>query len=185
MQENDIKHSIVAVIMNQFAVYVIAALFTAGLHAETSCPANIKPVPFQNSQQHQMIVQVSINNAGPFDFLLDTGAQMTVIDHALAVELGLATTGMAKVAGMSIRGQTTFARIRALQLGTHVSRHQRVLVYDMNKVQRAGFTIRGLLGEDVLSRFDVFINNAHRYLCIDEAGAMEVSVKSGLRVEGK
>ena len=164
--------------MAGFGVCFVAALFTLGIQAETPCPADIKPVPFHNSRQHQMVVEVSINNAGPYDFLLDTGSQMTVVDRSLAAKLDLATTGKANLAGVSVQGQTTFAHLDTLELGNYASLNHRVLVYDMNRMQKAGFAIRGLLGEDFLSRFDVFIDNAHSVLCIADSGAMEPSVKT-------
>ena len=182
---NEKQRSALAVVMNGFAVYFVAVLFTLGLQAETPCPVNIKPVPFHSSRQRQMIVQVSINNAGTYDFLLDTGSQMTVVDSSLAAELRLPSKGTANVAGMSVRGQTRFAQLETLKFGGHASTNHRVLVYDMIKVQRAGFAIRGLLGEDFLSRFDVFIDNAQSVLCIDDTGAMEASVKGRLRAERK
>ena len=182
---NDRNGSILAVMMNEIAICFVALLFTVGLQAETPCPANIKPVPFHNSRQHQMIVQISINDAGPYDFLLDTGTQMTVIDRSLAAELGLPTFGNASVAGISLQGQIRFAQLDMLTLGKYASINQRVLVYDMNRLQRARFAIRGLLGEDFLSRFNLFIDNAHGVLCIDDTGAMEASLRSGLQAEGK
>jgi hypothetical protein len=182
---NNEKSSLLGGMMNRFAVCFVALLFTIGLQAETPCPANIKPVPFQTSRQHQMVVQVSINDAGPYDFLLDTGTQMTVIDRSLAAELGLPTSGNAVVAGMSLQGQIKFTQLGVLKLGKSASTNQRVLVYDMNKIQRARFAIRGLLGQDFLSRFNLFIDNAHGVLCIDDSGAMEASLKGGLQAEGK
>jgi hypothetical protein len=176
--------SILAVMTAKFAVGFAAALFTPGLQAETSCPANIKPVPFHNGRQHQMVVEVSINNAGPYQFLLDTGSQMTVVDRSLAAELDLATTGTANLAGASVQGQTKFAQLTTFELGDYGSINQRVLVYDMNKIQRAGFSIRGLIGEDFLSRFDVFIDNAHSVLCIDDTGTMGASVKAVYEPKG-
>jgi|SRR5215472_5872559 len=164
--------------MKKFATLFLAALFSAGLHAETPCPANVKAVPFRNGQQHQMIVEVSINHSGPYYFLLDTGTQMTVVDQALAAELHIATTGNANVAGMSLQGDTKLAHLDTLQVGGHELTNQGVLVYDMKNLQGAGFAIRGLLGDDFLSRFDVLIDHAHSVLCIDDTGAMEARVNS-------
>ena len=182
---NDKNSSILVVMMNAFAACFVAVLFTMGLQAETPRPANIKPVAFHNSRQHQMVVQVSINGTGPYEFLLDTGTQMTVIDRSLVAELGLPTSGNAMVAGISLRGQIGFAQLNMLQLGKYPSTNQRVLVYDMNKLQRARFAIRGLLGEDFLSRFNLFIDHARGVLCIDDTGPMEASLRSGLQAEGK
>jgi hypothetical protein len=60
-------------------------------------------LPFRTVNRHQMIVPVSINHAGPFSFLLDTGTQMTMVEPALAAALHLETTGNAEVA-MLTRG---------------------------------------------------------------------------------
>jgi hypothetical protein len=110
---------------------------------------------------------------------------MTVIDRSLVAELGLPTSGNAIVAGISLHGQIRFAQLDMLQLGKYPSTNQRVLVYDMNKLQRARFAIRGLLGEDFLSRFNLFIDHARGVLCIDDTGAMEASLRSGVQAEQK
>ena len=125
-----------------------------------------------------MIVQVYVNHFGPYDFLLDTGTQMTVLDRSLAAELHIGTTGNANVAGMSLQGDTKLAHLDALEVGGHALTDQGVLVYDMKNLQGQGFAIRGLLGDDFLSRFDVLIDHAHSVLCIDDTGAMEARVNS-------
>jgi hypothetical protein len=80
---------------------------------------------------------------------------------------------------MSLQGQIKFAQLEMLKVGDYASAKQRVLVYDMNKIRIARFAIRGLLGDDFLSRFNVFIDNAHSVLCIDDTGAMQARVKGG------
>lgn len=164
--------------LKRYATFFVAVLFGATLFAESPCPANVKSVPFHSSQQHQVIVQVSLNHARPHDFLLDTGTQMTVVDQALATELHITTAGDANIAGVSLQGQSKFARLDSLEVGNHFSTNQLVLVYDMNRLQEAGFAIRGLLGQDFLSQFDVFIDNTHNVLCIDDTGAMEARAKA-------
>jgi predicted aspartyl protease len=158
--------------MRHFAALFLAVLITAALHAEAPCPANVKAIPFHNVNQHQMIVQVSINHSGPYDFLLDTGTQMTVVDRSLAEELNIPMTGKADVAGVSFQGQAMYAQLNTFEVGDHESANQDVLVYSMKNIQAAGHAIRGLLGEDFLSRFDVLIDNAHHVLCIDNTGAV-------------
>jgi predicted aspartyl protease len=132
----------------------------------------VKAIPFHKLNQRQMVVSVSINHSGPYDFLIDTGTQMTVVGQALADELHLATSGSANVTGISVEGSAKYARLDSLQVGDHVAINQDVVVYDMQKVQGAGFALRGLLGEDFLSNYDVVINKTHSVLCIDDTGAM-------------
>ena len=163
--------------MKHFAFLFVAALFPGLLSAEAGCPANVKAIPFHNVDKHQLVVAVSINNLGPFDFLLDTGTQMTVVDFTLAADLHLKSTGDATVSGASFHGPAVYARLDRLELGGHASSNQNVLLYNMKSVQQDGFAIRGLLGEDFLSGYDVLIDKAQNILCIDDTGAMLGSMR--------
>jgi hypothetical protein len=161
-----------AITMRLLPALFLAALIPATLNAETGCPANITAIPFHNVNRHEMIVEVSINHSGPYDFLFDTGTQVTVVDQSLASELHLAAKGKAAVAGISFQGPATFAQLDDVELGDHAATNQGVLIYDMKRLQSAGYAIRGLLGADFLSRFDVLINNALKVVCVDDTGAM-------------
>jgi predicted aspartyl protease len=163
--------------MSRIAVLLIAAIFPIAGSAQAGCPAGIQPIPFHKVNQHQMVVGVSINQSGPYDFLLDTGTQMTVVDLALAADLNLKSTGKATVAGVSFQGPALFSTLDRFDVGGHTAANQPVLVYDMKNVQNYGFAIRGLLGEDFLSRYDVLIDREHDMLCIDDTGAMLASMR--------
>src|SRR5215472_12523725 len=102
--------------MRHFAFLFLAALIPGTLNAQTACPANVKAIPLHRVNQHQMVVSVSINHSGPYDFLLDTGTQMTVVDLSLAADLHLKTTGNASVAGVSFQGQAMFANLDSLEV---------------------------------------------------------------------
>jgi hypothetical protein len=158
--------------MKRFFVLIIATFIPAMLNAETGCPASITAIPFHNVNRHEMIVEVAINHSGPYEFLFDTGTQVTVVDQSLAAELHLEAKGNAAVAGISFQGPAIFAQLDSVELGDHASTNQGVVVYDMKRLQSAGFAIRGLLGADFLSQFDVLINNALKVVCVDDTGAM-------------
>src|SRR5579862_3280650 len=164
--------------MRRFAFFLFVALIPVPLIAESGCPANVKAVPFHSISRHEMIVEVTINRSGPYDFLLDTGTQMTVVDQALATELHLTPTGKADVAGISFRGVANFAQLDTLEVGDHLVADQGVVVYDMKGVRDAGFALRGLLGEDFLSRFDVLINHSYKVICIDDTGVIRDGMKA-------
>jgi hypothetical protein len=168
-----------AISMRHFFLWLLTALFAATVYAQTGCPAHGKAIPFHNVNRNEMIVGVSINHSGPYEFLFDTGTQVTVVDRELAEELHLSTMGNAPVAGVSFQGAARFAQLDKLQLGDHAADNQDVLVYDMKKLQAQGYAIRGLLGEDFLSRYDVLIDNAHKVLCLDDTGRM----RNGMNAE--
>jgi hypothetical protein len=69
-----------------FASFVLAATIVPALPAEPHCPGNVASVPLRLTNSHQMIVAISVNHSGPYNFLLDTGTQMTMVDPSLAAE---------------------------------------------------------------------------------------------------
>src|ERR1700678_2084626 len=81
-----------------FASLVLAATIVPALAAETHCPGNAASVPLRFVKGHEIVLAVSVNHTGPYDFLLDSGAQITMIDPSLAAELHLDTQGGATVA---------------------------------------------------------------------------------------
>ena len=164
-----------------FASLVLAATIVSTLSAETSCPGNVASLPFRTVNRHQMIVPVSINHAGPFSFLLDTGTQMTMVDPALVAALHLETTGKAEVASVGMQSAASFAQASLVEAGSHSVANQKVLVYDLANLQSTGLNIQGVLGEDFLEQFDMLIDNGHSLLCLDNSAAMRTEVK-GTRI---
>ena len=166
--------------MTTFKVFASVALATAvvsTLTAETHCPGNVASLPFLLVNRHQIILPVSINHAGPYDFLLDTGAQMTTLDPSLAVELRLDRQGEALVEGIGSRQSAFLAHLDLLEAGSHAVANQRVIVSDLKNLQSTGLRVRGILGEDFLEHFDMLIDYAHRLLCLDDTAAMRLNVK--------
>src|ERR1017187_8020929 len=102
-----------------FASLVLAVATVSTLSADPRCPANVASLAFRLVNDHQMIVPVSINHAGPYNFLLDTGTQITMVDPSLASELHLAPEGRAGVGSVGPRAPASFARLDRLEAGTH------------------------------------------------------------------
>lgn len=65
------------------------------LRSENACgqPRQRQPVPEAPFEliQNQVVVQVKVAGKGPFSMLVDTGTDLSVIDSAMAREVGLAT----------------------------------------------------------------------------------------------
>lgn len=160
-----------------FASLVLAATTVSTLSAETHCPGNVASLPFQLVNRHKIVVAVSINHSGPYNFLLDTGTQITMVDPSLAAQLHLDTQGSAVVAGAGSRQSASFAQVDLLEAGTHSVANQKVLAYDLENLRSADLNIQGVLGEDFLERFDMLIDNAHKLLCLDDTAAMRAAVK--------
>ncbi len=164
-----------------FVSLLLAATMVHPLPAETHCPGSVASVPLRLVNRYQMIVAVSLNNSGPYNFLLDTGTQITMIDADLANELHLKTHGAAVVAGAGFQVAASFSQLDQIGAGSQIVANQKVLVNDIQKLKSANLQIQGILGEDFLEHFDVLIDNAHNRLCLDDTGAMRAVVK-GIRV---
>jgi Aspartyl protease len=155
----------------------LAAIILPALYAEAHCPGNVASLPFRFVNRHQIVLAISINHTGPYDFLLDSGTQLTMIDPSLAAALHLDTQGTAVVAGAGSRQSASFAQLDLVEAGSHAVAHQKVLVYGLKNLHSADLHIQGILGEDFLEHFDMLIDNAHRLLCLDDSPAMRAEVK--------
>src|SRR5881397_578442 len=120
---------------NWFASFVLAATIVPALLAEPHCPGNVASVPLRLVNRHQMIVAVSVNHSGPYNFLLDTGTQMTMVGSSLAASLRLSGEGAANVVSVGMHATASFARLDLLETGTHSAANLKVLVYDLENLQ--------------------------------------------------
>jgi hypothetical protein len=161
----------------RFASFLLSALIVPALPAEPHCPGNVASVPLRLTNGHQMIVAVSVNHSGPYNFLLDTGTQITMVDPSLAAELHLNTQDSAVVEGVGFDAAASFAQLDLLEVGSHSVASQKILVFDIKNPHSVDLHFRGVLGEDFLSQFDVLIDNAHNLLCLDDSAAMRTDVK--------
>jgi hypothetical protein len=160
-----------------FACFVFAATFVPALFAEAHCPGHVASLPFTLTNHGQIVVAVSVNHSTPYNFLLDTGDQITILDPALASELHLETHDTARFVGVGIHTDGAVAQPGLLGVGSHVAAIPMALVFDLHNRQSGDIPIRGILGEDFLYQFDLLIDNAHHFVCLDDSGAMRADVK--------
>jgi predicted aspartyl protease len=164
-------------IFKALAWFVLAAAVVSTLYAETRCPGNVASVPLRLVNGYQMIVAVSINHSVPYDFLLDTGTQFSMIDPTLAAELHVKAQGSIRVAGTGVQSTASSAPLDYLAIGTHGVANLEAVVYNFQNLRSLNLDVRGIVGEDFLQHFDMLIDNAHRLLCLDELSTMRADVK--------
>lgn len=103
-----------------------------------------------------VMVPVSINDQGPYDFLLDTGASKSALDTRLAGRLGLPTTGRVQnVTGIGGSSEAVQVRVQEWRAGSVALPSMTILSVDLSSGggSRDGAFV-GLLGSDVLARFE-------------------------------
>jgi hypothetical protein len=154
------------------------AIVLPALQAEPHCPGNIASLRLRLVQRSQIIiVPVTINHAGPYDFLVDTGTQVTSVDSALAGELHLKIEGTTELVGVGFRTRPSFAYLDLLEAGSHAVANPLVVIQSLGYLHLADPHVRGILGGNFLERFDVLIDYAHGILCLDDAKAMESEIR--------
>jgi hypothetical protein len=159
------------------ASLILAVTVVSALAAETRCPGNVESLPFRSVNRYQIVVPVSVNHSGPYNFLLDTGTQVTTVTPALAAGLNLPTQGEVTIEGVGSRQSAALAPVDLIQVGSEGVANQQVLIYGLQNLHFAGVNIQGILGENFLEHFDMLIDNAHSLLCLDKSAAMRAAVK--------
>ena len=115
-------------------------------------------VPLQVVKQGKQVlalVPVKINGAGPFTFALDTGASRSLVDSQLAAKLHVKKVGsMGKVGGVAGVTKVTLIKVKSWSAGP-VKLPRTTIAMSNLPFGNAYVGIQGLLGSDMLSRFDV------------------------------
>ena len=139
-------------------VLVLALGMLAGAAGSAATPAKDLVVGLQVvKSRHQVLalVPVTINGKGPFTFALDTGAAQSLVDAALARRLHATKAGSAgKIAGVNAVTRAQLVKVRSWKVGA-VPLPATTLVVANLPNGNAYVGLQGLLGSDMLSRFDV------------------------------
>jgi hypothetical protein len=116
-----------------FAAVSLALVIFPAIEAESRCPGSVASVTPRLVQHALIVIPVKINQAGPFDFMVDTGSQVTVIDPSLASQLNLKPQG--RVGLVSVAG---YARSSATVLDMLEADSKVVEKSQFRKTQQAG-----------------------------------------------
>lgn len=145
--------------------------------AEPHCPANVPGLSARIVAGALLVVPVEINHQGTFDFMVDTGSQLNVIDPALAARLELKPQGAVGLIKTATYSRALAGTLESLEAGSHNVAKPLVVVQDLGPIQAVDSRIRGVLGENFLAHFDVLLDYAHGLVCLDETNRMQGKLK--------
>src|SRR5947207_1700805 len=104
----------------RFAVFCAVSLCTSQhVQAERLCPRGIEPISYKSLGQSQIGVEVTINGREPFEFMLDTGAQITVLNPAISNQLDLRPRGSVGIVSVVRHAQTGLVNVESMELGRY------------------------------------------------------------------
>jgi hypothetical protein len=136
-------------------------------------------IPMRYGERH-VWVKASVNGAPPEEFLLDTGASITVVDSAWAAKYGLVLQGEMEGGGAGATGKVRFSELQSLRVagpdgqGVEMA-GQRIAVLPLN-VYIAPYMWReaaGILGYDFISRFVLTVDYENGVLVIEDPEGFE------------
>lgn len=132
---------------------------------------------------NRLTVPVKIGARGPYRFLVDTGAQNTVVSSALATDLALPAGPMARVVGVAGEQRVGTVEIDEIFLGRRSAYSLRAPLLD-----RAHIGADGILGIDSLQGQRVLFDFGKNLIAMQEArevgsGGYEIVVRGRRRGE--
>ena len=151
-------------------------LFAPAAFAGARCPADVASVHVRYIAGSLTIVPVEINHTGPYDFMLDTGSQITMVDPKLASELHLKAEGTAGIDGVGFHARTAYAHLDLIEIGLQAIPQPVAFFQDISHLQATDPHIRGVLGGDILRHFDVLLDQDKDLLCLDTEGVLRKSI---------
>jgi predicted aspartyl protease len=105
-----------------------------------------------------MVVSVSVNDRGPFDFLVDTGTNTTLIDPELAKDLDLKPAGQMSLTSLAQSVSVARYFLQTFRVGPASVSNLEALAVPLPQLHALGGKIRGILGMNFLLEFSFLLD---------------------------
>jgi len=161
---------------SKFLICATASL--ASLYSFVS--AQTRTVPIVNFKLHEgyvIVIPVTVNGAGPYEFLLDTGTNTTLVSVEFARSLRLRPVDrieLVTVAGSQIVPR---AWLQSVSVGEKSATDVEALFSDLREARAVKPEICGVLGQNFLSQFNYLINYRERRIEFEDEDEMEKSLR--------
>lgn len=153
--------------MNSKAVFLVLAALILSPSLSADSPVKLRIVA-----GGYLLAPVTLNGAGPFDFLIDTGTTTTMIEPALARRLELPRGERQSIASIASENVGAWSRVGSLTVGSRTVLNADVLVAPLGAVGELDSRARGVLGNDVLGRASFLLSYARERLELDGDGSL-------------
>jgi len=138
----------------------------AGQNAATEA-STVDVIKADRDEYNRMTVPVRIGGRGPYDFLIDTGAERTVLARGLAERLGLVPNGRATLMGVAGSIPVDLVDVAEVRLGSRS-------FYDLSAplLEGAHIGADGIIGLDAVQNQRVLIDFRKNLIAVDDAKAL-------------
>jgi predicted aspartyl protease len=132
-----------------------------GTQVEERKKSAAKPVPFKLARPDKplILLETKVNDSGPYRFVLDTGAGLTMISPELAKKLDVQRDEKKKAVGAGGSVEVHFGTVKTLAIGETQLAGLKVGIMDLTGISKAIETdIDGIVGYNFLSKFRISID---------------------------
>jgi predicted aspartyl protease len=161
-----VRIRLVRLVAVRLALLVAVCALPSALAANARQPGDA--IRFSLIDDYLIVVPVMVNGEGPFRFLLDTGTTSSMIDPDLERELNATEIGGSDLALMSGERRDWRVRLDEVRVGQVAVSGLGALVDRLDAARALVPGVRGILGEDFLKQFDIFIDYEKHRLSFDE-----------------
>jgi predicted aspartyl protease len=130
---------------------------------------SVPVTPLTIDERGGVIVDARVNGAGPFKFIVDTGASRSIVADDLATELGAPVVAKSEVVGSAGSDMRFVVRLGSVAVDSARVDALLATVVPAAGLSRLGRGVRGLLGQDFLSAFNYTLDYRRARLTWDEA----------------
>ncbi|HEY7404596.1 MAG TPA: aspartyl protease family protein [Candidatus Angelobacter sp.] len=161
--------------MKKIIHFGLTALFYVSFATASPAPSTQDQLQFRLIQDTLVVVAIRINDLGPFDFILDTGTDTTLVDPRLASSLQLVPLDRMTLTtpiGKQVLVRTALGKV---VLGSATASDVEGLVQDMPALRKLSPHIRGILGQNFLSHFNYVLDYRHKFLYFESENELRDS----------
>jgi hypothetical protein len=151
------------------AFYVAFAGLCQGIHAQSE-------IHFRLVRDSVIVVSLMANEKGPFDFVLDTGTNTTIVDPSLSRALDLVSLDQIRLG--TFAGDQTVVRssMRTLAAGAAHVENLEVLVQDLAELRKVDSHIEGIVGQNFLAHFNYLLDYRKHLVRIELANEIRDAI---------
>jgi len=162
-------------------ILFFCAIIAVALPASPDAHSNTA-IPVRTINGYLMVVSVSINDRGPFDFLVDTGTNTTLIEPALADELALTPKDRLQLASLGSAASVPRYYLQTFRVGPASVSNLEALALPLKQLTALDRKVRGVLGMNFLLH-NSFRLDYDRHVLELYPFPEEARVPDGLRVQ--
>ncbi|MEO6236418.1 MAG: retropepsin-like aspartic protease [Vicinamibacterales bacterium] len=148
--------------------FLVPVLVMASLVPVAAADRTARSVPLTIDNRGGVLIDVRVNDAGPFTFLVDTGAGRSVIADDLARQVAAPVVAKSEVVTSVGSDMRLVVRLASVTVASARMADVLAPTVPASQLARLAPGVRGVLGQDFLSAFNYTLDYRRRRLTWDE-----------------